>query len=179
MTYSRRADEKENSMLHPPLPTIIYDAASDVRFQPLPGLFTLLLGLALSVWYVRDIGITISGDVRTFPAAFVEAPVATIVFSVVKMCAYIFFPILFALMVYMPVRNLFFRRVVTGSLFDVQTIDVGGRKRKLLLGVGRHKLVVSDQGDLEAVISRARSLKQELRFTLGAFNRVLRVETIA
>ena len=147
------------------------------RFHPAGGVFTLCLGLVLSGWYVTEITSAIKQDVQNFLPAFQESPRLTVFFTVFKVCAYVIFPCLFALMVYVPTRNLFFKRAVSGRLALSAIVNEKG-KAFLSIQLEHNQLLVRDPGDLGAVIRGHVPEGQELRFKLGAFNRVLSVEKL-
>ncbi len=156
---------------------LVYDSTSDIRFHPVAGGFTLLLGLGLGAWYVRDITTVIAGDAKNFHAAFVESPIPTLLFVVFKICAYVFFAALFGLMIYVPARNLFLRRVVSGHLVEVLPKD-GADSNKLVLNFSSSVLSVPRSVDLEAALAKVLPQNLEVKVTLGAFNRVIRVEQV-
>jgi hypothetical protein len=158
------------------MPTRIYDAISNTKFHPFAGLFTLGLGLALSTWYVSGIAGAVKGDFHGFPTSFHTAPVLSVFFAVLKLCGYVLFGGLFALMVYVPARNLFFKRSISGPLVSLSSIVREKRRSLLQIQVGQSQFRVPDPGDLEASINDNALKGQELRFKLGAFNRVLSVE---
>ncbi|MFI5058929.1 MAG: hypothetical protein ACHQLQ_12150 [Candidatus Acidiferrales bacterium] len=156
--------------------TTLYDASSDRQFNPFAGVFTLTLGIALLAWYLHGIVEAVEGDIHNFPAAFHESPVLTLIFVVLKPIGYVSFGALFILMIYGPMRNLFLKRVVSGKLRSMSVEAKGKGKLLLSVEIGAHHLVLPDRGGLGDVICDEALLGQELRFTLGAFNRVHKVE---
>jgi hypothetical protein len=107
--------------------TTLYDASSDSHFNPFAGILTPSLGIALSVWYVHGIVGAVQGDIHTFTAAFHESPILT---SILKPVAYILFGGLFILRTYVPMRNLFFKSVVSGNLVSDKETKLRGRTWK-------------------------------------------------
>jgi hypothetical protein len=158
------------------MPTRIYDASSDIKLHPFAGVFTLGLGLALSTWYVSGIAGAVRRDLHDFPASFHTAPVLTVFFAVLKLCGYVVFGGLFALMVYVPARDLFFKRAISCPLVSLSSIVREKRRSLLQIQLGQFQFRVPDPGDLEASINDSALKGQELQFILGAFNRVLSVE---
>jgi hypothetical protein len=158
--------------------TTLYDASSDSHFNPFAGMLTLSLGIALSVWYVHGIVGAVAGDIHTFTAAFHESPILTSIFLVLKPVAYVLFGGLFILMIYVPVRNLFFKRVVSGNLQSISAQTKKKNKRVLLVEIGPCMLVLQDRGDVSEILCDDQLVGQELRVTLGAFNRVYRLEKL-
>lgn len=157
--------------------TTIYDARRSLRFNPIAQLFNLVLGLLLSIWYVRGIADAIRADIRYFPAAYHSSPVLTVTFAVLKLVAYPSSAALFAIMIYASVRNLWLKRIVDGPLGKVSASSV--RNRTLLsLQVGGRTMILRDSGELKAELDRHTVLGDELRFTLGAFGGATKVEKL-
>jgi hypothetical protein len=158
--------------------TTLYDASSDPQFNPFAGIFTLSLGIVLLAWYLRGIVGAVEGDIHNFSAAFHESPVLTLLFAVLKPIAYVLFGTLFMLMIYGPMRNLLFKRVVSGNLRSVSVNET--KKSNLILSVeiGHSTLVLSNRGRLGEILCDEQLLGHELKFTLGAFNRVYKVEKL-
>jgi hypothetical protein len=157
--------------------TCIYNVRLEIRFHPSADIFTLAVGLGFSAWYVNGIGAAITHDIRTFPEAFRESPVLTIIFAVFKLCGYVLFPCLFAVMVYGPIRNLFFKREISGRLVSLSA-NATKKRRSLSIELEHNQFVVPDPGGLEAAINDGAIKGDELRFVIGAFSRVLSVEKV-
>jgi hypothetical protein len=81
-------------------------------------------------------------------------------------------------MIYVPVRNLFLKRVVSGRLRAVSAKVTEKGRPLLSIQLDQHRIVVPEPGDLESALNQDAVREQEIRITLGAFNRVLRVEKI-
>jgi hypothetical protein len=158
--------------------TTLYDASSDSHFNPFAGILTLSLGIALLVWYLWGIVGAVQGDIHAFTAAFHESRMLTSIFLVLKPVAYLLFGGLFMLMIYVPMRNLFFKRVVSGNLRSMSAQTKKKNKRVLSVEIGLCTLVLPDRGDLSEILCDDQLLGQELRFTLGAFNRVYKLEKL-
>ena len=158
--------------------TTLYDGSSDSQFNPSTGIFTLALGIAISVWYLRGIVGAIKGDTHNFIAAFHESPILTLIFLVLKPVAYVLFGALFLLMIYGPMRNLFFKRVVSGNLRSVSMQEKKKNKLALSVEIGPCTLALADRRGLTEILCDDQLLGQELRLTLGAFNRVYKLEKI-
>jgi hypothetical protein len=173
---------------------IYTDGASLLRGDRARQIFTLALGLGLSAWYVKDIAQSIRHDVKAFPPAFTSSPVLTLLFSLIKLCAYVLFPCVFLLMIYIPVRNLFLNRVIEGTLISAVREETDTGLACLRLQVGPHKVHVDDQqrirfgakdlyvrdfNKLCAALNQESMRKCEVRIKLGAFARILSVESIA
>jgi len=158
--------------------TVIYDARRSLRFNPVALLFSLVLGLLLSTWYLRGIADAIRADVRYFPAAYQSSPVLAVTFGVLKLVAYPLFGLLFAAMIYAPVRNLWLNRIVDGPLEKVSASSAGNEIR-LSLQVGGRTLTLRDAFGLKAELDRHVVLGDEIRFTVGAFGCPAKVEMLA
>jgi hypothetical protein len=157
--------------------TTIYDAGRSLRFNPVALLFSLVMGLLLSIWYLRGIADAIKADIRYFPAAYHSSPVLAVTFAVLKLVAYPSIAALFAMMMYAPVRSLWLTRIVDGPLENVSVSSV--RNRTLLsLQVGGRTITLHDAGDLKAELDRHTMLGDQLRFTVGAFGCAAKVEKL-
>lgn len=159
--------------------TTIYDGSKNSRFNPLAGVFTFALGTGLLGWYLTGIGGAVAADIRNFPASFQSLPMLTVAFALLKLVAYLSFGTLFALMVYVPLRNLWFRRVVSGELESVPTRIAKKRSVVLSIKVGQRIIRVIDRADLSSNLNERAAVGDQLRFTIGAFNRVLKVEKLS
>ena len=160
------------------MPQRIYDASSDIRLQRGAGIITLGLGVALSGWYLSRITDAIRVDIHNFPAAFQSSPGLTIFFAMFKLCSYVLFGWLFAMMVYVPTRNLFFTRVISGRLVSLSSKLTERGKPLLSVQLERSQLLVPGAGGLEAAINDDALKGQELLFRVGAFRRVLSVDKL-
>lgn len=78
--------------------------------RPFAGILTLTLGIMFLAWYVRGIRGAVVSDIHNFSSAFRESPSLTIFFLVMKVFAFVFFPCLFTVMIYVPLRNFFSAR---------------------------------------------------------------------
>jgi hypothetical protein len=76
--------------------TLIYDTGSELRSNPLAGLFVSGLGLTLLTWYLHGIFDDVAGDIHNFPASFGSSPTLTLVFALIKGVAYVGFGMLCA-----------------------------------------------------------------------------------
>jgi hypothetical protein len=158
--------------------TTIYDASRSLRFNPVALLFTLVMGLLLSIWYPQGIADAIRADIRYFAAAYHSSPVMAVTFAVIKLIAYPSFGVLFATMIYASVRSLWINRIVDGPLEKVSASSARN-KTLLSLRVGGRTLTLHDAGDLKAELDRHTVLGDELRFTVGAFGCAAKVEKFA
>jgi len=157
--------------------TTIYDAGRSLQFNPVGGLYVFVMGLLLSIWYLRGIGDAIKADIHYFPAAYHSSPFLTVTFAVLKLVAYPSFALLFAIMIYAPVRNLLLPRVVDGPLEKVSARSA--RNEVLLfLQVGGQAVTLHQAGELKAELDRCTVLGDELRFTIGAFGCAAKVERL-
>jgi hypothetical protein len=154
----------------------IYDCKADIRLNPFAGAFSFAIGVVLLLWYLRRVYGAIASDIQSFPAAFRSDAALAALFAALKLLAYILFPILFAAMIYVPVRNLMLRRVVSGRLGDVSVLVVVRGKTKLSVKLDDRMIIVANEEGLEASLEGLRGI--EIRFTLGAFDRVLMIERL-
>lgn len=92
------------------------------------------------------------GDIRDFPASFRSLPTLTIACAMLKLAAYFLFGVLFALMVYVPWRNLWLKRVVSRELKSVSTKVV---KKKVMLSIQLAERIVNvpNLGGLESALN--------------------------
>lgn len=86
--------------------TTIYYTSKSSRSNPATEILVLILGVVMLVWYVRGVSDAVRGDIHDFIPAFRSTPLLAVVFAFLKLTAYILFPALFSLMVYIPIRNL-------------------------------------------------------------------------
>jgi len=157
--------------------TTIYDARRSLQFNPVGGILSLVMGLLLSIWYLRGIGDAIKADIHYFPAAYHSSPFLTITFAVLKLFAYPSFGGLFAIMIYAPVRNLLLPHVVDGPL---EKVSASSARNEVLLSlqVGGQAVTLHRAGELKAELDRCTVLGDELRFTIGAFGCAAKVEKL-
>ncbi len=160
------------------MPTTIYDLQKQPPFHPAGGLFVLGWGVALSVFFLKGIGPTIRDDIQYFPAAFRESPIITIIATIFKLVGYPLFAFMCALLVYVPIRNIFLKQFVSGRLLSMfPSFNKRGRPI-LTIRLDQHELVVRDRDTLQDAISSSAVAGDQLQFTMGAFNRVLRVDKL-
>lgn len=142
------------------------------------SLFNLVIGLLLSIWYLQGIADAVRADIRYFPAAYHSSPVLAVTFAVLKLVAYPSFGVLFATMIYAPIRSLWINRIVDGPLEKVSASSARN-KTLLSLPVGGRTLTLHDAGALKAELDGHIVLGDELRFTVGAFGCAAKVEKLA
>lgn len=158
--------------------TTIYDVTRTSRFHPFAGTYVLILGVGLLTWYVRGIGDAIHGDIQNFLPAFHETPVVTLVFTFLKLAGYLFFGALFIVMVYAPLRNLWLRQVVTGTLEDL-SFRVAKHDKILLVKLSGNVVALRATDELKNCLEQCAIEREKLRVTVGAFRRALKVEKLS
>lgn len=168
------------------------------RARSVPGnshrqVFTLGLGFALSVWYALGFKKTVQHDLASFPASYGSSPVLTIIFSAIKMCAYVLGPCLFLLMIYIPLTNLFLTRKIIGTFLSKNRTEDGANRAVMHIQLGAQDFRVYDEGriQLRKQCLQVRNLDElyeamddsligrQLRFKIGSFNRVLSVDCVS
>jgi len=155
----------------------IYDVSEQPRFRPSAGILTFALGLGMLIWYGWHIRGAVASDIRNFPASYRSFPLVTIAFAVFKMVAYVSFGVLFALMVYVPVRNLWLGRVVTGVPHSVSSVTKG-RRVLLSIQVNGGIITLRGAGGLEPLLQDSVTCGDRLRLTIGAFDSLLKIEKL-
>lgn len=156
----------------------IYDANAARPSRRFSVLLTLALGIGLSAWYFRDIGKTVIGDTHTFSSSFRTLPILTLVLALFKLLAYLVFGALFAIMIYVPVRNLWFNKCLTGRIESVEESSKPGNGTYVLVKLDGQIFTFRDPGGLKDSLRERTSLGDSVRFTIGAFGRVERVEKL-
>ncbi|HET6840109.1 MAG TPA: hypothetical protein VFK06_00220 [Candidatus Angelobacter sp.] len=155
----------------------IYDAsAAERRSHTGSGIVVFAIGSVVLFYYVMGIKDGIAADVRNFPAAFDSDPTLTIIFILLKICAYIIVPIFCGIAIYCPIRDIFAPRVVSGRFNGMTTISGRGGKTSLVVSLGSHKVKVRDSALLRSVLIQDSLLHQELSIVVGSFGRVLTVK---
>ncbi len=161
-----------------PESTCIYDIQEGARFHPVGAFITLAIGLVLSVYFLKGITPAIQSDIRNFPAAFQESPTIAIIATVFKLFAYTFFAFMGALLTYVPTRNVFVKRTVSGQLLNLSPGLNHKGKPVLTIQFDDRELLVPDSDELQGSISSGAQAGDDLQLTIGAFGRVLRVDKI-
>jgi hypothetical protein len=171
--------------------TIIYsDRASSVPGNRGGQIILLVLGTLLAIRYALGVGREIAHNLVTFPASYRSFPVLTLLLSLLALCAYVLFPCVALVMIYIPVRNLFLNRVITGKLLSeiqwhtddeaIMEIRIGTTKLHVhdrgRIQFQRQHLQVRDLDNLGSILGDESLVGCELRLRVGAFNRVLSVE---
>jgi hypothetical protein len=165
-------------MFVPMFMATIFDANEAHPARRFSGLLTLLMGIALSTWYVRDIGKTVRGDLQTFPLSFRVLPILTIVFAVFKLVAYIAFGALFAIMIYVPLCNLWLTKSLTGRIESIEQGDQSNHQSYILVRLDGRVCRFRDSNGLKSALEENTSRGNSVRFVIGAFGRVERVEKL-
>ena len=80
---------------------------------------------------------------------------------------------------YVPVRNLFCPRIIEGTLETVSAAFTDKGKPVLSIKLNQLEFLVPNLGDLDKVVTNPDLQWQKLRFSLRAFNRVLRVDKLS
>lgn len=158
--------------------TTIYDVTRTSRFHPFAGIYVLILGVALLTWYIRGIGDAIHGDIQNFLPAFREMPVVTLVFTFLKLAGYVFFGALFVVMVYAPLRNLWLRQIVAGTLEDLSFRVAKHDKILLLVKLSGNVVALRATDELKNCLEQCAIGREKLRVTAGAFRWALKVEKL-
>ena len=138
-----------------------------------------MLGLALLAKFLNELAGDIERDVRNFPPVWRSSPTLAILLALFVLCAYVFGVWLIGFMIYVPVRNLFCPRIIEGTLKTVSATFTDKGKPVLSIKLNQHEFLVPNLGDLDKVVTNPDLQWQKLRFSLGAFNRVLRVDKLS
>jgi len=157
----------------------IYEANEAGPVRRFSGLLTLALGVVLSAWYARDIGKTVRGDIETFLPSFKTLPILTVVFAVFKFVAYIAFGALFVIMIYVPLRNLLLNRLLIGRIDSVEQNNERGHRTYVSVKLNGRIFRFRDPGGLKSALDEKTSPGDSVRFVLGAFGRVEKVEKLS
>jgi hypothetical protein len=181
--------------------TEIYSLEMDRRVSPYAGVLGLIFGAAFLGWYGVEVQSSVASDIRNFPSSFHSDPVLTIIFSLLKVWGYLWFPYLAATWVYAPVRDIAAKRVRRGKLLEVVSVPAGegatwwasipllgwflswgmpvpGRSAMKVIRLGEQKFRVPNAPALDNVLMREDLIGKEVHFSLGAFNRVLSIELL-
>jgi len=160
--------------------TCIYDwRKSRSRAHPYAWLVMLGLAIVFLAEFFSGISRTIEGDIHNFPPLWNSSPVLAILLASVKLFVYVFGGCLVSLMIFIPVSHFFCPRVIRGRFESVSTTVTDKGKSLLSIQMSDYQFHTSDFGDLETLILDPALRGQELRFTLGAFNRILRIERLS
>ena len=155
--------------------TTIYDENEARPARRFSGLLTLAVGIGLSAWYVRDMGRTISGDIQAFSLSFRALPLLTVVFAVFRLAAYLLSGALFAVMIYVPLRNLWLTKFLTGRIGSVERSE---KPSYISVKLDDRVFRFRDPGGLKPALDEKTSSGDSVRLTVGAFGRVSRVEKL-
>jgi hypothetical protein len=157
----------------------LYDWRKDRgRLHPYAGFLFLGLGLFLLAKFLNEFRADVRRDIRNFQPVWQSSPILALFLAIIVLCAYIFGSCLIGLMIYIPCRNFFFPRVVEGKFEAITTIFNSKGKSQLLIKMEDTSFRVPDLVDLKLIIGGSGLEGQKLRFTLGAFNRVLKIDKL-
>jgi hypothetical protein len=183
-----------------PKTALAYDGQLDRRAPPVVRFLFFGFGVGFLVLYCADIRSIISADIENFPMAFRESAALTLLFTCVKVLAYLLFPYVAATWVYVPIRDFLATRV-EGELLSVESIPAGrgvtwwasvpllgwlmswgmpvpGRSKMKVIRIGGREVRVPDRPELNRVLAGGELVGKQVVFTLGAFNRVLSIEVV-
>lgn len=157
----------------------LYDWRNDRgRLHPYAGFLFLGLGLFLLVKFLNELGTDVQNDVSNFQSMWKSSPILALSLALVVLCAYVFGICLIGLMIYIPCRNFFFPRVVQGQFQTILTIIDDKGKSKLLIKMEHRDFQVSNIRNLPSIMLSGSLEGQNLRFTLGAFSRVIKIDKL-
>jgi hypothetical protein len=156
----------------------IYDANEGRPDRRFTGLFTLAFGIGLSAWYVRGIPHAIIHAIQTFPPSFKAMPILTVGLAVFMFVAYIAFGALLAMMIYIPACNLWFNKFVTGHIESTEVSIKPDNKAYVSIKLDGQVFTFKDRAGLKWSLREKVSPGDSVRFTIGAFGRVERVDKL-
>jgi hypothetical protein len=161
------------------LSTCIYDWRNDRRrAHPYTWFLILILGIIFLVEFFGGIGETVQKDIHNFPPLWHSTPLLALVLAALKLSAYLLGISIIALMIFVPCRNFFFPRIILGQMETTTTVFDDKGKSRLLVKMEHRDFHVSNLVDVKSIVENSALEGQNLRFTLGAFNRVLKIDKL-
>lgn len=160
--------------------------------------FGFIVGVPFLAWCVWKIPRAVRADWHNFRPAFREAPILTVGFTALKIWAYVFFPFVAAIWIYISVRDVFPKRRIgtlrsvaqaptmseSAWLYSVPLVRwflswaIPLRSPRVRICLGGHDFVVLDPPGFGAVVNQDDLTGKQIAITCGAFGRVLSVELL-